>query len=103
KANRSAGSTFRGPGLEEGRRVLAEVKRRTGMPLLTDVHEPNQCEKAAETCDVLQIPAFLCRQTDLVLAAARTGRGLNIKKGQFMAPDDMRRIVEKARSAGNER
>ena len=103
KANRSAGSTFRGPGLDEGMRVLAEVKRRTGLPVLTDVHETNQCERAAETCDVLQIPAFLCRQTDLVLAAAKTGQGLNIKKGQFMAPDDMRRIVEKARSAGNEK
>jgi 2-dehydro-3-deoxyphosphooctonate aldolase (KDO 8-P synthase) len=103
KANRSAGSTFRGPGLEEGMRVLAEVKRRTGLPLLTDVHEAHQCEPAAATCDVLQIPAFLCRQTDLVLAAARTGRGINVKKGQFMAPDDMRRIVEKARSAGSDR
>lgn len=103
KANRSAGSTFRGPGLEEGLRVLAEAKRRTGLPLLTDVHEAHQCEAVARVCDVLQIPAFLCRQTDLVLAAARTGRGLNIKKGQFMAPDDMRRIVDKARSVGNER
>jgi 2-dehydro-3-deoxyphosphooctonate aldolase (KDO 8-P synthase) len=103
KANRSAGSTFRGPGLAEGLRVLAEVKRTTGLPVLTDVHETHQCEPAAEVCDVLQIPAFLCRQTDLVLAAARTGRGINVKKGQFMAPDDLRRIVDKARSAGNER
>jgi 2-dehydro-3-deoxyphosphooctonate aldolase (KDO 8-P synthase) len=103
KANRSAGSTFRGPGLDEGMRVLAEVKRRTGLPVLTDVHEASQCERVAATCDVLQIPAFLCRQTDLVFAAARTGRALNIKKGQFMAPDDMRRIVDKARSVGNEK
>jgi 2-dehydro-3-deoxyphosphooctonate aldolase (KDO 8-P synthase) len=103
KANRSAGSTFRGPGLGEGMRVLAEVRRRTGLAVLTDVHEAHQCERAAATCDVLQIPAFLCRQTDLVLAAARTGRGINVKKGQFMAPDDMRRIVDKARSAGNEK
>jgi 2-dehydro-3-deoxyphosphooctonate aldolase (KDO 8-P synthase) len=71
--------------------------------VLTDVHEPEQCAPAAEVCDVLQIPAFLCRQTDLVLAAARTGRALNVKKGQFMAPDDMRRVVDKARSVGNER
>jgi 2-dehydro-3-deoxyphosphooctonate aldolase (KDO 8-P synthase) len=101
KANRSSIATFRGPGLAEGLRVLAAVKAATGLPLLTDVHEAGQCHAAAEVCDVLQIPAFLCRQTDLVVAAARTGRGVNIKKGQFMAPDDMRRIVEKARSTGN--
>jgi 2-dehydro-3-deoxyphosphooctonate aldolase (KDO 8-P synthase) len=103
KANRSSGETFRGPGLVEGLRILAEAGRRSGLPLLTDVHEPSQCEAVAAVCDVIQIPAFLCRQTDLVLAAARTGRSLNIKKGQFMAPDDMRRIVDKAKSAGNER
>ncbi len=103
KANRSSISTFRGPGLEEGLRVLTEVRRRTGLPLLTDVHEPGQCAAVAEVCDVLQIPAFLCRQTDLVLAAARTGRALNVKKGQFMAPDEMRRVVDKARSVGAER
>ena len=103
KANRSSISTFRGPGLAEGLRILAAVRAELGLPLLTDVHEPGQCEVAAETCDVLQIPAFLCRQTDLVVAAARTGRAVNVKKGQFMAPDDMRRVVEKARSAGNER
>ncbi|MFN7940917.1 MAG: 3-deoxy-8-phosphooctulonate synthase [Thermoanaerobaculia bacterium] len=103
KANRSTAQGYRGPGLAEGLRVLAEVKRRHGLPLLTDVHEAAQCEPAAAVCDVLQIPAFLCRQTDLVVAAARTGRALNIKKGQFMAPDDMRRIVDKARGAGNER
>lgn len=103
KANRSSIGSFRGPGLEEGLRVLRIVKAETGLPVLTDVHEPHQCAPAAEVCDVLQIPAFLCRQTDLVVAAARTGRGVNIKKGQFMAPDDMRRIVDKARSAGNDR
>jgi 2-dehydro-3-deoxyphosphooctonate aldolase (KDO 8-P synthase) len=103
KANRSSIRGFRGPGLEAGLAVLAEVRRETGLPLLTDVHEPAHCEPAAAVCDVLQIPAFLCRQTDLVVAAARTGRAVNVKKGQFMAPDDMRRVVEKARSAGNGR
>jgi 2-dehydro-3-deoxyphosphooctonate aldolase (KDO 8-P synthase) len=103
KANRSSIRSFRGPGLEAGLAVLATVKRETGLPILTDVHEPGHCEPAAAVCDVLQIPAFLCRQTDLVVAAARTGRALNVKKGQFMAPDDMRRVVEKARSAGNGR
>jgi len=103
KANRSSLASFRGPGLAEGLRVLAGVRAETGLPLLTDVHEPEQCEPAAAVCDVLQIPAFLCRQTDLVLAAARTGRAINLKKGQFMAPDDMRRVVEKVRSTGNER
>ncbi|HEX6899922.1 MAG TPA: 3-deoxy-8-phosphooctulonate synthase [Thermoanaerobaculia bacterium] len=103
KANRSSIGSFRGPGLEEGLRVLGIVKSETGLPVITDVHEPEQCGPAAEVCDVLQIPAFLCRQTDLVVAAARTGRGVNIKKGQFMAPEDMRRIVDKARSTGNDR
>ncbi len=103
KANRSSIGTFRGPGLEEGLRVLRLVKEETGLPVLTDVHEPDQCGPVAEVCDVLQIPAFLCRQTDLVVAAARTGRAVNIKKGQFMAPDGMRRIVDKARSVGNDR
>ena len=103
KANRSSIGSFRGPGLEEGLRVLSLVKAETGLPVLTDVHEPHQCAPAAEVCDVLQIPAFLCRQTDLVVAAARTGRAINIKKGQFTAPDDMPRIVDKARSTGNEK
>ena len=103
KANRSSIGTFRGPGLDEGLRVLRRVGEETGLPVLTDVHEADQCGPAAEVCDVLQIPAFLCRQTDLVVAAARTGRAVNIKKGQFMAPDGMRRIVDKARSAGNDR
>jgi 2-dehydro-3-deoxyphosphooctonate aldolase (KDO 8-P synthase) len=103
KANRSALGSFRGPGLVRGLAALAAVKAATGLPLLTDVHEPGQCEPAAEVCDVLQIPAFLCRQTDLVLAAAATGRAVNIKKGQFMAPDDMRKLVDKARAGGNRR
>jgi 2-dehydro-3-deoxyphosphooctonate aldolase (KDO 8-P synthase) len=103
KANRSSIRSFRGPGLEEGMRILARVKAETGLPVLTDVHEPEQCGPASEVCDVLQIPAFLCRQTDLVVAAAATGRAVNIKKGQFMAPDDMCRVVEKARSTGNDR
>jgi 2-dehydro-3-deoxyphosphooctonate aldolase (KDO 8-P synthase) len=103
KANRTSIDSYRGPGLEEGLRLLALVKEETGLPVLTDVHEPSQCEPAAQVCDVLQIPAFLCRQTDLVVAAAATGRAVNVKKGQFMAPDDMRRVVEKARSTGNEK
>jgi 2-dehydro-3-deoxyphosphooctonate aldolase (KDO 8-P synthase) len=102
KANRSSVSSFRGPGLEEGLDILSEVKKETGLPLLSDIHEPAQAEKAARILDVLQIPAFLCRQTDLILAAARTGRPINVKKGQFLAPDDMEQIVEKCRSAGNE-
>jgi 2-dehydro-3-deoxyphosphooctonate aldolase (KDO 8-P synthase) len=101
KANRSALGSYRGPGLEEGLRVLKLVREETGLPVLTDVHEPAQCAPAAAVCDVLQIPAFLCRQTDLVVAAAATGRPVNIKKGQFMAPDDMLKVVDKARSTGN--
>ena len=103
KANRSSIRAFRGPGLAEGLRILAAVSADTGLPLLTDVHEPAQCAPAAAVCDVLQIPAFLCRQTDLLLAAAATGAAINVKKGQFMAPDDMLRVVEKVRSAGNDR
>jgi len=103
KANRSTLTSYRGPGLEEGLRILAAVGAETGLPLLTDVHTPEQCVPAAVICDVLQIPAFLCRQTDLVVAAAATGQPVNIKKGQFMAPDDMLRAVDKARSTGNER
>jgi 2-dehydro-3-deoxyphosphooctonate aldolase (KDO 8-P synthase) len=103
KANRSSIKSFRGPGLAEGMRVLSLVKAETGLPVITDVHEADQCGPAAEVCDVLQIPAFLCRQTDLVVAAAATGRAVNVKKGQFMAPDDMRRVVDKARSTGNDR
>jgi 2-dehydro-3-deoxyphosphooctonate aldolase (KDO 8-P synthase) len=103
KANRSSIASPRGPGLERGLEILAAARQAEGVPILTDVHEASQCGPAAEVCDVLQIPAFLCRQTDLLVAAAATGRAINIKKGQFMAPDDMRRAVEKARSTGNER
>ncbi|HXO21387.1 MAG TPA: 3-deoxy-8-phosphooctulonate synthase [Thermoanaerobaculia bacterium] len=103
KANRSSIGSYRGPGLAAGLALLRRVREETGLPLLTDVHEPAQCGPAAEVCDVLQIPAFLCRQTDLVVAAAATGRAVNVKKGQFMAPDDMARVIAKARSTGNER
>jgi 2-dehydro-3-deoxyphosphooctonate aldolase (KDO 8-P synthase) len=103
KANRSSRDSFRGPGLAEGLDILAEVKALTGLPLLSDVHEAGQVEAAARVLDVLQIPAFLSRQTDLLAAAARTGRPLNIKKGQFLAPDDMDKVVEKCRAAGNEK
>jgi 2-dehydro-3-deoxyphosphooctonate aldolase (KDO 8-P synthase) len=103
KANRSSLSSYRGPGLREGLRILAEVKRRTGLPVLTDIHTPDQAAPAAETVDVLQIPAFLCRQTDLLLEAGRTGRAVNIKKGQFVAPLDMRHAVGKVLSTGNPR
>ena len=103
KANRSSLSSFRGPGLEAGLEALAEVKRTTGLPILTDVHLPSQCEAVAEVCDVVQVPAFLCRQTDLIVASAATGRTVTIKKGQFMAPDDMIRSVNKAREQGNDR
>ncbi len=103
KANRTSIHSFRGPGLEEGLRILTAAREASGLPLLTDVHSPEQCGPAAEACDVLQVPAFLCRQTDLIVAAARTGRPVNIKKGQFMAPEDMARSVEKARETGSAR
>ncbi len=103
KANRSAGDSFRGPGLEQGLAILAEVKAKTGLPVISDIHEPAQARTAAEVLDVLQIPAFLCRQSDLVVAAARTGKPVNVKKGQFMAPEDMGPVVEKCRAAGNEK
>lgn len=101
KANRSSKDSFRGPGLTEGLRILAAVKRETGLPLTTDVHEPAQCAPAAEVIDLLQIPAFLCRQTDLIEAAAETGRAVNVKKGQFVAPGDMLKVAEKAYACGN--
>ena len=103
KANRTSGRSFRGPGLTEGLRVLAAIKERHGVPILTDIHEPAQAAPAAEVADILQIPAFLCRQTDLLVAAARTGRVVNIKKGQFLAPDDVRHAVAKVVDAGNPR
>ena len=101
KANRSARRSFRGPGLEKGLAILSEVKEKADLPVLTDVHEVEQCELAAEVADVLQIPAFLCRQTDLILAAAATRKALNVKKGQFLAPDDCKQILEKCRAGGN--
>jgi 2-dehydro-3-deoxyphosphooctonate aldolase (KDO 8-P synthase) len=103
KANRSSKDSFRGPGLEKGLDILAEVKAKIGLPLLSDIHEPSQAEPAGRVLDVLQIPAFLSRQTDLLTAAARTGKTINVKKGQFLAPDDMGRVVEKCRAAGNDK
>lgn len=103
KANRSSIDSYRGPGLKRGLEMLAEVRQRTGLPVLTDVHDPSQCGPVGEVCDVLQIPAYLCRQTDLLVAAGHTGRAVNIKRGQFMAADDMPRAVDKVRSSGNSR
>jgi 2-dehydro-3-deoxyphosphooctonate aldolase (KDO 8-P synthase) len=103
KANRTSGKSFRGPGLAEGLRVLAAIKAGTGVAIVTDIHEPAQAAAAADVADVLQIPAFLCRQTDLLIAAARTGRAINIKKGQFLAPGDVRHAVAKIVDAGNPR
>ena len=103
KANRTSGKSFRGPGLAEGLKTLAAVKARTGLPVTTDIHETCQVGPVAEVCDLLQIPAFLARQTDLVLAAGSTGKAVNIKKGQFMAPWDMKNVVAKMREVGNER
>ena len=100
KANRSAFNSFRGPGLEKGVEMLKEIKRQLNVPIVTDVHETCQVEKAAEVADILQIPAFLCRQTDLLYAAAQTGRVVNVKKGQFMAPADMRNVVDKLLEGG---
>ena len=102
KANRSSIKSFRGLGMEAGLEILGEVKKEIGVPVLTDVHDTVQVEAAAAVADILQIPAFLCRQTDLISAAARTGRALNIKKGQFLAPEDARNIVEKAQAVGCE-
>lgn len=103
KANRSSHTSARGVGMEKGLDILAEVKERFGVPLLTDIHEPAQCARVAEVVDVLQIPAFLCRQTDLLVAAGETGATVNVKKGQFLAPWDMRHVVDKIASTGNER
>jgi 2-dehydro-3-deoxyphosphooctonate aldolase (KDO 8-P synthase) len=103
KANRTSLSSYRGLGVDEGLSILGEVRRDVGVPVLTDVHEPWQAEAAAKVADVLQIPAFLSRQTDLISAAARTGRVVNVKKGQFLAPLDMRHAIEKVRGSGNDR
>ncbi len=101
KANRTSSSSYRGPSMEKGLAILARVKKDLQVPVVTDVHESAQCQEVAMVADVLQIPAFLCRQTDLLLAAARTGRAVKVKKGQFMAPEDMRYAVDKVREAGN--
>jgi 2-dehydro-3-deoxyphosphooctonate aldolase (KDO 8-P synthase) len=103
KANRTSGRSFRGPGLDEGLRILAAIKSRCELPILTDIHEPSHAAPAARVADVLQIPAFLCRQTDLLVAAAKTGRIVNIKKGQFLAPDDLKHAIAKIVDAGNPR
>jgi 2-dehydro-3-deoxyphosphooctonate aldolase (KDO 8-P synthase) len=103
KANRSSVEAYRGPGLREGLRILRRVREAVGVPVLSDVHQVEEVAPAAEVLDVLQIPAFLCRQTDLVLAVARTGKPVNVKKGQFLAPADVQNIVDKIRSTGNER
>ncbi len=103
KANRSSGSSFRGVGLTEGLAILADVREKYALPVITDIHLPEQAQLVAETADMLQIPAFLCRQTDLLLAAAATGKPVNIKKGQFLSPWEMRHVLDKARSTGNDR
>lgn len=101
KANRTSRTSFRGPGLDAGLKVLADVRDRTGLPILTDIHEPSHAAPAAAVVDVIQIPAFLCRQTDLLVAAARTGKAINVKKGQFLAPSDMRHVIDKVIAEGN--
>ena len=103
KANRTSGTSFRGPGLDEGLHVLQRVRQAAGVPILTDIHEPAHAAAAATVADILQIPAFLSRQTDLIVAAAKTGRVVNIKKGQFLAPADMRHAIAKVTGAGNDR
>ncbi|MBR6594816.1 MAG: 3-deoxy-8-phosphooctulonate synthase [Clostridia bacterium] len=103
KANRTSGSSFRGLGMEEGLAILGEIKSKLGVGICTDIHEPWQAEPSAAVADILQIPAFLCRQTDLLVAAARTGKTVNIKKGQFLAPWDMVNCVDKVRAEGNDR
>ena len=101
KANRTSLDSYRGPGLEAGLQILADVREKTGLPVLTDIHETGQVEEAAAVCELLQIPAFLSRQTDLLLATGRSGRIVNVKKGQFMAPEDMRHVANKLISTGN--
>ncbi len=102
KANRTSGTSFRGPGVEEGLKVLAEVKRQLGVPVLTDVHEYTPLDEVAEVVDVLQTPAFLCRQTDFIQKVASAGKPVNIKKGQFLSPWEMRHVTDKARATGNQ-
>lgn len=102
KANRSSINSFRGPGLEEGMRIFEEVKKTFGVPVITDVHEPHQAQPVAEVCDIIQLPAFLSRQTDLVIAMAKTGAVINIKKAQFLAPQEMKHILTKCEEAGND-
>ncbi|WP_302173888.1 3-deoxy-8-phosphooctulonate synthase [uncultured Hydrogenophaga sp.] len=102
KANRSSGTSFRGPGREKGLEILARIRRELGVPVLTDVHSEDDIAEAAAVCDVLQTPAFLCRQTDFIHAAARSGKPVNIKKGQFLAPHDMKNVIDKARAAARE-
>ncbi len=103
KANRSSVNSYRGPGLKEGLRILGEIKRATGLPVLTDVHEVGQVDEVAQVCDVLQVPAFLCRQTDLLLAVGHSGCAVNLKKGQFLSPWEMANVVEKVAGTGNKR
>jgi len=103
KANRTSIESFRGPGIEKGMELLRAVKEETGLPLLSDIHEPWQAARAAEVLDVLQIPAFLCRQTDLVAAAARTGKAVGVKKGQFLSPEEAKNIIDKGKEVGNEK
>jgi len=103
KANRSSISSFRGPGIKKGLEILGEVRKQTGLAITTDVHEPGQVSEVAQIVDCLQVPAFLCRQTDLLVACAKTGRPVNVKKGQFLSPMEMKNVVQKIRSAGNEK
>jgi len=103
KANRTSVSSYRGPGLKDGLKILAKIKKKTGLPILTDVHQATEVEAAAEVCDILQIPAFLSRQTDLLVAAGKSGRVVNIKKGQFLSPSEMASAAEKVASTGNEK
>jgi 2-dehydro-3-deoxyphosphooctonate aldolase (KDO 8-P synthase) len=103
KANRTSASSYRGPGLKNGLKILAKIKKKTGLPVLTDVHQVSEVEAAAEVCDILQIPAFLSRQTDLLVAAGKSGRAVNIKKGQFLSPAEMANAAEKVASTGNEK
>ncbi|MBW8001485.1 MAG: 3-deoxy-8-phosphooctulonate synthase [Planctomycetes bacterium] len=103
KANRSSISSYRGPGLEKGLEILAKVRSQTGLAVMTDVHEPSQAKPVAEVVDCLQVPAFMCRQTDLLCACANTGRAVNVKKGQFVSPDEMKNVVEKVRSCDNDK